>query len=187
MPKILAVAGSFREHSYNKRVLRVAADGARNSGAEVTIVDLRDYPMPVFNADDVEQKGFDPTALRFQDLLNENDGFLICSPEYNGSIPGSFKNAIDWASRANDKYKMYEVFRGKTAAIMTASPSQFGGLRCIAHLRGVLTIMGVNVLATEVAVTFVGQKFEGDSPEMNDEKTKSFIEKAAEGLVAALK
>ncbi len=187
MPKILAIAGSYREHSYNRRVLQIAVDAAKNAGAEVTVVDLRDFPMPIFNADDVEEKGFDNSALKFQDLLNDSDGLLICSPEYNGSIPGGFKNAIDWATRSNDKYKMYEVFKGKTAAIMTASPGQFGGLRCIAHLRGVLTIMGVSVLPNEVAVTFVGQKFEGDSPEMTDEKTKSFIEKAAERLVAALK
>jgi NAD(P)H-dependent FMN reductase len=69
---------------------------------------------------------------------------------------------------------------------MTASPGQFGGLRCIAHLRGILTIMGVTVLPTEVAVTFVGQKFEGDGIEMTDEKTKSFIEKLAAMLVSIL-
>jgi len=186
MPKILAIAGSYREHSFNKRVLRIAADGARNAGADVTVVDLRDFPMPVFNADDVEKNGFDENAMRFQDLLNENEGLLICSPEYNGSVPGGFKNAIDWASRANDKFKMYEVFRGKTAAIMTASPGQFGGLRCLGHLRGVLTIMAVTVLPTEVAVTFVGQKFDGDGTEMTDEKTKSFIEKLAATLVSIL-
>jgi NAD(P)H-dependent FMN reductase len=91
MPKILAIAGSYREHSYNKRVLRITADSARNAGADVTVIDLRDFPMPVFNADDVEKTGFDGNALRFQDVLNEHEGFLICSPEYNGSIPGGFK------------------------------------------------------------------------------------------------
>ena len=186
MPKILAIAGSYREHSYNKRLLRIAADGARNADAEVTLVDLRDFPMPIYNADDVEQSGFNENALRLQDVLNAHDGLLICSPEYNGSIPGGFKNVIDWTSRANDKYKMYEVFKGKTAAIMTASPGQFGGLRCMAHLRGVLTIMGVSVLPTEIAVTFVGQKFDGDGTEMNDEKTRAFVEKLAASLVNTL-
>src|SRR6478672_11779042 len=121
-PKILAFAGSFRENSYNKRVLKVAVEGARKAGAEVTVVDLRDYPMPVYNQDDQQQNGFDENALKFQRLLGEHDGFLIASPEYNGSLPGGLKNAIDWASRKSDEFGMVEVFKGKVAAIMTASP-----------------------------------------------------------------
>lgn len=187
MPKILAFAGSYRENSYNKRVLAIAAAGARDAGADVTVIDLRDFPMPVFNADDVDSNGFDPNALRFQDFLNEHDGFLIASPEYNGSIPGGFKNAIDWASRANDKYKMYEPVKGKTAALITASPGGFGGLRCLAHLRGVLTMMGIWVLPSEIAVSFVGAKFEGDGAEMTDEKMKGILANQGASLAAALK
>ncbi len=187
MPKIIAVAGSYRENSYNERVLAIAADGAREAGADVTVVDLRDYPMPVYDADMQHGGAFDDNALRFQDALNEADGFLIASPEYNASIPGGFKNAIDWASRANNKYGMYGVFKGKTAAMITASPGQFGGLRCLNHLRGVLTIMGVWVLPAEVAVTFVGQKFDGDGAEMTDEKMKSILTGHGANLVKAIK
>jgi chromate reductase, NAD(P)H dehydrogenase (quinone) len=175
-PKILALAGSLREHSYAKRVLRTAIKGAESAGAEVTFIDLRDFPMPIYNADEHEQSGFDENAERFQQILSEHDGLLICSPEYNGSIPGGLKNAIDWASRKSGKFGMVEVFKGKWAAIMTASPGAFGGLRCLAHLRGVLSIMFVNVLPTEIAVTFVAGKFEGDDSEMTDEKTKKILE-----------
>lgn len=184
MVKILALSGSYRKNSYNRRVLNIAVDGAREAGADVTLLELNDYPMPIFNADEVEKKGFDDAAYRFQDVLNEHAAFLIASPEYNGSLPGGFKNAIDWASRANDKYKMYEVFRGKTAAIMTASPGQFGGLRCLGDLRGVLTIMGINVLPSEIAVAFVGQKFDGDCTEMIDEKMKHILKKLGAELVS---
>ena len=175
MPKILAVAGSYREHSYNKRVLNIAAEGARGAGADVTIIDLRDFPLPIYDADLQADGAFDENALRLQDVFNDHDGFLISCPEYNGGIPGGFKNAIDWLSRANDKYKMYGPIKGKTAALITASPGQFGGIRCLAHLRGVFTIMGVHVLPAEVAVTFVGQKFEGDAAEMTDDKTSSIL------------
>ena len=187
MPKILAIAGSYREHSFNKRVLNIAAEGARATGAEVTVVDLRDFPLPIFNEDDIDGKGFDANALRLQDVISEHDGFLIASPEYNGSIPGGFKNAIDWSSRANDKYKMYETFKGKTAALITASPGQFGGIRCLAHLRGVFTIMGVNVLPSEVAIASVGQKFDGDSRAMNDVKTQSILTGLGANLVRAIR
>lgn len=187
MVKIAAIAGSFRELSYNKRVLKVAAEGARNAGAEVTILDLRDFPLPAFDGDDVDRDGFNANALLLQDAFAAADGFLVCSPEYNSSIPGGFKNVIDWASRANDKYRMYEPFKGKTALLMTASPGQFGGVRCMAHLRSIFTIMGVNLLPTEPSITFVGAKFDEDSHLMNDEKTKAFLEKAGEELVHALK
>jgi NAD(P)H-dependent FMN reductase len=113
MVKILAIAGSLREHSYNKRVLAIAADGARNAGAEVTPLDLRDYPMPVYNNDEQLTSGFDANALRFQQILSEHHGLLIATPEYNGSIPGGLKNAIDWASRKSERFGMNEVFRGK--------------------------------------------------------------------------
>lgn len=187
MMKVLALAGSYRKNSYNRRVLHIAADGAREAGADVTLLDLNDYPMPIYNTDELENNGFDDDALRFQEVLNEHAAFLIASPEYNGSLPGGFKNAIDWASRANDKYKMYEVFKGKSAAIMTASPGQFGGLRCLGDLRGVLTIMGINVLPNEIAVTFVGQKFDGDGTAMTDEKTKKLLENLGASLVASVK
>jgi NAD(P)H-dependent FMN reductase len=186
MPKILAFAGSYRNHSYNKRVLKIAADGAASAGGDVTIIDLNDYPMPIYNADVHEVDGFDDVAASFQEIVAESDGFLIASPEYNGSIPGGLKNAIDWASRKSDRYGMYEVFADKTAAMITASPGQFGGLRCMAHLRGVLSIMGVNVLPAEIAVTFVKQMFDGDSDEINDDKTRSLLEGLGAKLVNAL-
>ena len=186
-PKILAFAGSLREHSLNKRVLQTAIKGAESAGAEVTEIDLRDYPMAIYNADEHQQNGFDENAARFQQILSEHDGLLIASPEYNGSVPGGLKNAIDWASRKSDKFGMVEVFKGKYAAIMTASPGAFGGIRCLAHLRGVLTIMFVNVLPVEIAVTFAAKKFEGDAAEMKDEKTKMILENLGAQLTGMLR
>jgi len=186
MIKILAFAGSLREHSYNKRVLDIAVEGARKAGADVTVIDLRDYPMPIFNGDEYA-KAFDENAARLQDILSEHDGFLIASPEYNGSIPGGIKNAIDWASRPSPKYeKSVQVFKGKTAAIMTASQGSFGGIRSLAHMRGMLSIMFVNVLPVEIAVTFVQDKFDGDGAEMTDEKTKKVLEDLGASLVRML-
>ena len=186
-PKILAFAGSLREHSYSKRVVKTAMKGAVDAGADVTYVDLRDYPMPLYNEDDHKTEGFNETALKFQKLLGESDGFLICSPEYNGSLSGALKNAIDWASRASDEYKMIEVFKGKVAAIMTESPGAFGGIRCLGHLRGVLSIMFVNVLPSEIAVAKVGTMFDGNGEEMIDEKMRGILEDLGASLVDMLK
>ena len=118
-PKILAFAGSLREHALSKRVLQIAIKGAEKAGAEVTYVDLRDYPMPIYNLDEHEKHGFDENALAFQGLLTRHDGLLIASPEYNGSLPAALKNAIDWASRPSNKYPRSAVFSGKFAAMMS--------------------------------------------------------------------
>jgi chromate reductase, NAD(P)H dehydrogenase (quinone) len=181
-PRILAFAGSLREHSFCRRVLKTAIQGAEKAGAEVTFVDLRHYPMPIYNPDDHELQGFHEKALEFQSLVTEHDGFLIASPEYNGSLPAVLKNAIDWASRPNGEYDRSKVFSGKFAAMMTASPGSFGGVRSLAHLRDVLTSVNVNVLPREVAVTFAEERFGGNGEEMRDVKMKQTLE----GLGAAL-
>lgn len=186
-PKILAFAGSLRKHSLNRRVLRAAVVGAKKAGAEVTFVDLRDYPMPIYNQDDQEAFGFDENALKFQRLIYEHAGLLIASPEHNGSFPAALKNVIEWASRRNDSYEKGRVFPGKVAAMMAASPNTFGGVRSLVHLRGVLTSVGVYVLPTEIAVPFVNDKFDGEGEEMTDERTRQALEALGASLVAMLK
>ncbi len=182
-PKILAFAGSLRRHSLNKRVLKTAIRGAAGAGAEVTYVDLRDYPMPVYDSDEHERGGFDANALRLQGLLAEHDGLLIASPEYNGSLPAALKNAIDWASRPSGTYERGKIFRGKVAAMMSASPGSLGGVRTLAHLRAVLTSVGVVVLPQEVAVTFAEERFAGEGEEMTDERVRGSLEALGAALV----
>lgn len=183
MARILAIAGSLRKHALSRRVMKPAVDGIRAAGGEVTVIDLLDYPMPIYNEDDHARNGFDANALKVQDLLSEHDGLLISSPEYNGSIPGGLKNVIDWTSRKNEKYGVTQVFKNKWGAMIASSPGSFGGLRCLAHLRAVLSIMGVIVLPMEIAVTFAAQKFDGDGEEMTDEKTKQILETLGRTLV----
>jgi chromate reductase len=185
--KILAFAGSLRRHSFNRRVLRSAVAGAERAGAEVTFVDLRDYPMPVYNPDEEEAFGFDENALKFQRLIHEHEGLLIASPEHNGSVSAALKNVIEWASRRNDSYRGSRVFPGKVAAMMSAAPNAFGGVRSLTHLRGVLTSVGVHVLPAEVAVPFVGDKFDGDGEKMTDEKTREALEAFGASLVEMLR
>jgi chromate reductase len=186
-PKILAFAGSLREHALSKRVLKIAIRGAEKAGAEVTYVDLRDYPMPIYNLDEHERDGFHEKALAFQGLLVQHDGFLIASPEYNGSLPGALKNAIDWASRPSDKYPRSAVFSGKFAAMMSSSPGSLGGVRSLSHLRGVLTSISVNVLPQEIAVPFAEEKFVGNEEEMIDETMKARLEELGALLAEMLK
>jgi chromate reductase len=185
--KILAFAGSLREHALSKRVVKTAIKGAERAGAEVTYIDLRDYPMPIYNLDDHEKNGFNEHALRLQGLFTQHVGFLIASPEYNGSLPAALKNAIDWVSRPSDVYPRSAVFAGKFAAMMASSPGSLGGVRSLAHLRGVLTSVSVNVLPQEIAVAFAEEKFAGDDEEMIDETMKARLEELGALLVEMLK
>src|SRR5215204_7202611 len=185
--KILALAGSLREHAYSKRVVKTAIRGAENAGAKVTYIDLRDFPMPIYNADDHEQNGFNENAAKLQRLLYEHHGLLICSPEYNGSLSGALKNAIDWTSRKSDEFKMGEVFSGKVCAIMTESPGSFGGLRCLGHLRSILSILGVNVLPSEIAVSKVQEMFDGNNAEMTNETMRNLLEALGASLVDTMR
>src|SRR5215217_6330220 len=120
-PKIAAFAGSLRAGSLNKKLLAIAADAARAAGAEVTVVDLRELALPLFDQDIEDASGLPEGAKRFKAILRGSDGFLIASPEYNSSVTGALKNAIDWASREEtDDEPALVAFRGKTAALIAA-------------------------------------------------------------------
>src|SRR4051812_45824702 len=110
VPKILAFAGSTRTDSHNKRLIKVAIKGAEAAGAQVTYVDLRDLNLPLYDGDFETSEGLPAGARKFKDLLLANDGIMISSPEYNSSISGVLKNAIDWASRPAPGEKPLECF-----------------------------------------------------------------------------
>ncbi len=183
--KVLAISGSLRRLSYNRQVVGVAAEGARLAGAEVAVADLRDFPMPVYNPDDHDAGGFDPNAMRLQSLMAEHDGFLIASPEYNGSLSAALKNAIDWCSRPGGAVDRGTVFRHKAAALLTAGPGAFGGLRTLAHMRGVLTSVGAHVIPNEIAVPYVDRIFAEDGS-IVDAKTEATLHGVGRALVRML-
>ena len=152
VPKILAFAGSTRTDSYNKKLVKVAAAGARAAGAEVTALDLRDLPMPLFDQDVEAAEGLPAHARTFKALLLVHQGLLISAPEYNSSMLGVLKNAIDWASRPAPGEAPLACFSGKVAALMSASPGALGGLRGLVHLRAMLGNIGALVLPGQVVV-----------------------------------
>ena len=161
-PRILAVAGSTRSDSYNKRLVRVAAAGAREAGAEVEVVDLREFALPLFDEDLEKEHGMPPAGQRLKQLFRESDGFLVASPEYNSSITAVLKNAIDWVSRAAPGEPPLVGFTGKAAILMSASPGALGGLRGLVHLRSILGNLGVIVLPDQLAVPRAFEAFAPD-------------------------
>lgn len=180
-PRILAFAGSLRRYSYNKRLVRIAAHGARNAGAEVTLVDLKDHPLPIFDEDLEKADGLPEHAQKLKQLFLEHHGLLIAAPEYNSSITAALKNVIDWVSRPVPNQPALAGFTGKVAALMSASPGALGGLRGLVHVRAILGNINVLVLPDQVAVMRAHEAFNEDGS-LKDAKQQE----AVEGLGARL-
>ena len=174
-PKILAFAGSTRIDSYNKTLVKIAAAGAKSAGADVTYIDLRDLPMPMFDQDLEAQDGAPATVKQFKELLIAHDGLLIASPEYNSSVSGLLKNAIDWASRPAPGEAPLTCFTDKVAVIMSASPGGFGGLRGLVALRSILGNIRVLVLPDQVAIAQAHTAFNPDGT-LKDPQQQAAIE-----------
>ena len=135
--KLLVFAGSTRQHSFNRRLARVAADLARNAGADTTLLELSDFDIPMYNAD-LEARGTPADVVRLKQLLWEHPAWVICSPEYNGSYTALLKNTIDWASSPVKGDPVWQdgtrAFRGKVVGMLSASNGALGGLRSQSHL-----------------------------------------------------
>ncbi|MFT7639760.1 MAG: chromate reductase [Pirellulaceae bacterium] len=173
-PRILAFAGSARKDSYNGRLVQIAAEGARNAGAEVTLLDLKDFPLPVFD-EDLEREGTPENALKLKELFLGHDGLLISCPEYNSSITPLLKNTIDWVSRSAEGESPLAAYQGKVATLMAASPGGLGGQRGLVHVRAILSSIGVIVLPGQIAVPRAFEAFD-DKGQLNDEKQQARIQ-----------
>jgi NAD(P)H-dependent FMN reductase len=160
MPKILALSGSSRRGSFNLTLLDRAVEAARAAGGEVTVVDLRDYALPLYDGDLEAAQGLPAGAHAFKAALAAHEGLLIASPEYNSAPTPLLLNAIDWASRKAEGDPPAGVLRGKTAALCAASPGALGGMRGLFVLRNFLMNLGVLVLPGEVAVPAAHQAFD---------------------------
>jgi chromate reductase, NAD(P)H dehydrogenase (quinone) len=171
---ILGFAGSLRKASYNRALLRETAELVPED-ARLEVFDLEG--IPIFNQD--LEKSMPDKVLEFKARIKTADAILIATPEYNYSIPGVLKNAIDWASRPPGD----NSFQGKPAAIMSASTGMLGGARAQYHLRQSFVILGIHPInKPEVMVTFASQKFD-DSGKLTDEKTKELIKELLRALI----
>ena len=182
-PKILVFGGSLRTDSYNKKLARVAAGYLGEAGADVTFIDLRDYPMPVYDGDLEAAQGLPEAAKKLKKLFIKNQGFLIVSPEYNSSVPGMLKNVIDWVSRpASRDEPTLACFDKKIAALCSASPGGLGGMRALVHLRALLENIGTLVIPGQVAVPRAHEAFD-ENGLLKDVKQAASVKKLAAELL----
>jgi chromate reductase, NAD(P)H dehydrogenase (quinone) len=185
VPRILAFAGSARADSINRKLVHISAEGARAAGANVTELDFRDLPMPLYDGDLEASEGLPANVIAFKELLMAHQGLLIAAPEYNSSITPLLKNAIDWASRPGPDESPLACFENKVAALMSTSPGGLGGLRGLVHVRSILGNCKVLVLPDQVAIPRAFSAFDSEGM-LSDAKQKDSVEKLGVTLTGIL-
>ena len=184
-PSLVVFAGSLRTESFNKKLATLAANMARSAGAEVTHVDLREFPMPIYDGDLEARDGIPETAQQLKKLFISHHGFLIASPEYNSSVTGVLKNTIDWLSCSAPGEGSLVAFHEKISGIMSASPGALGGLRGLVHLRAILGNIGVWVVPDQVSIMSAKDAFNSDGTLKDSKKTAS-VEKVVKKVIDAI-
>jgi chromate reductase len=138
--RVLVFSASLRSRSFNETLARIAADIAQANGATVDLRTMRDFDSPSFDADLDHEQGLPPGAERLRACLADSHAFIVAAPEYNASMPGVLKNAIDWVSRYGP-----QPFNERHGLLLSASPSMVGGNRGLWALRVPLEHLGARI------------------------------------------
>ncbi len=175
--RILAFAGSARRDSLNRKFLAVAADACREAGAEVTLLDLNDYEMPLYHGDLEAESGVPAAAARLIPLIQQHHALLIASPEYNSLITPLLKNTIDWCTRGD-----VDPFPGRVAAVLSASPGALGGINSQRLAQQLLLHLGCHVVPGHTILPRAHEAFAADGSLIND-RARQAVQTLAADLV----
>jgi chromate reductase, NAD(P)H dehydrogenase (quinone) len=166
--RFVVMVGSLRQGSYNAAIARALPALAPEGVTIAPLGSVGDFPL--YNHD-VQLKGFPAVVTAMAKAIAEADGVIFVTPEYNHSVPGVLKNAIDWISRLPN-----QPFAGKPVAIQSASPSLFGGLRAQLHLRHMFVFLDARALnKPEVIISQVNTKIDPSTGELTDPATRGFL------------
>lgn len=170
-PKLLIFAGSTRLASFNRKLAHAAAGLARAAGADVTHIELADFDVPMYNAD-LEARGTPADVMKLKQILFEHPGWIICSPEYNGSYTALLKNTIDWVSspvKGDPAWQEgFKSFSGKVVGMLSASPGALGGLRSQSHLAPLLLNAQCWIAPRAFALGHAGDAFDAQGELISD-------------------
>lgn len=174
MSKVLSICGSLRKGSFNRMLADMLPSLAPTG---MTITASPPIEMPLYNAD-VQAEGFPAAAAALADAIRAADGVIIVTPEYNYSMPGVLKNAIDWVSRMKD-----QPFVNKPVAIQSATQGPLGGARVQYHTRQMMVFLdALTFNKPEIFVGLAQTKFDEKTRELKDEATKTIIKQQLEGF-----
>ncbi|MCO5132605.1 MAG: NAD(P)H-dependent oxidoreductase [Xanthobacteraceae bacterium] len=159
--KILVIPGSLRSGSLNIRLAGAAMAELVEAGAEVSLISLGDYPLPIYDGDLEARSGVPAEAVNLKRQIEAHHGVLLVSPEYNSSPPPLLKNALDWVTRVRERGEpLGHAMRGRPFALAAASTGRFGGARCLMMLRLMLSGCRVTVIPDQLALSFADQAYD---------------------------
>ena len=176
MTNVVSICGSLRKGSYNRMVMN-ALPGLAPAG--ISIKEAPSYAeLPLYNADILNSSGFPAAATTLADAIRAADGVIFCTPEYNFSLPGGLKNAIDWVSRMQN-----QPFAGKPVAIQSASPGPLGGGRVQYDLRRMMVFLdALRLNKPEIFVGNCASKFDDKTGELKDDTTRNLMKQQLEAF-----
>ena len=176
-PRFLAFSGSARRESLNRKLLAVLVDAVQSLKAEVTVADLNTYELPLYHGDLEDASGLPSSAVRLIEEIQQHDGLLIASPEYNSMMTPLLKNTIDWCTRGDDN-----PFVGKIVAVVSASPGQLGGIRSFTLTRQLLLHLGARIVPEQCILPAGDEAFDANG-RLLKERTQKSVEKLARATV----
>ena len=181
--RILVMAVSTRRDSYNRKLAHAVHDSVCEMWVGSTLLELSDYPLPLYNADFEAINGMPGNVLRLKEIIARHQGMIVISPEQNFSMPAVLKNTLDWVARPLPDQVGHQPFRRKPVSLMSASTScPFGGQRGLRHIRDVLTGMGMHVLPHELSVSQAHKAFARNGT-LRDMEVRGRIVEVTEELV----
>lgn len=181
MTRLLVIPGSTRTAAFSKQLARAAAKLAEAAGLQVTLIDLRDHAMPLYDGDLEAAQGLPAAAIGLRSVLKQHDAVLFATAEYNSSLPAVLKNTIDWLSRPYAPEPGVSVWKDKVAGLLSSSPGALGGMRALVHLRQVLMNLGVLVITEQFALGNAATAF-GPDGALADGKQVASVQKVLQRL-----
>jgi chromate reductase len=183
-PKILVLAGSIRTGSFNARLAALAAKELALAEADVTLISLADFPMPLYDGDLEAASGPPENAYKLKRLMCLQQGVFIASPEYNASITPLLKNSLDWVSRVREgREPPLAAYKGRAFALGAASNGTYGGMRSLMALRQVLELgCGALVIPEQLAVREAASAFD-EMDNLKDERTAGVLQAVVNRLI----
>lgn len=175
--ELVIFGGALRSGSFNKKFAHAAELSAQKAGAKTHFLSLRDFQIPIYDGDDEDAQGIPDGVKRLGELIQKADGLIISTPEYNGSIPGVLKNAVDWLSRIKP-----QPLQGKKLLLLAASPGALGGVRSLWHSRQPFEVLGVHVFPDMFGLAKANEAFDANN-NLVDAKNQERLDKLVSSFI----
>ena len=165
-----------------ENITRGGRAAVEEAGGSAELLELADYPMPMYDEDEETRSGLPEPVRAFKAKVVAAPGYIVCSPEYNGSLSPLLKNSLDWLSRQGDDPRPRAAYDGKVIGLMAASDGGLGGLRGLVHLRQILSNLGAHVHPEQFALKHAASAFDGDG-RLSDPQNRAMVARVAGGVV----